>query len=56
MASLARHAEENAALRSSALLWIDLYERQVRRANGLAAAVSGGTGERPGPCIPDAPP
>lgn len=31
--ALAQSIEENAALRSSALLWIDLYERQLRRAN-----------------------
>jgi hypothetical protein len=37
-ARLAQYADENAALRASAFLWIGLYERQVARANGLAEA------------------
>jgi len=40
VAALARCADENAALRASALLWIELYERQLQRANALAHAAS----------------
>jgi hypothetical protein len=36
IASLERYADENAALRASALLWSEWYERQLRRANALA--------------------
>jgi hypothetical protein len=34
-AELGRSREENANLRESSFLWLDLYERQLRRANEL---------------------
>jgi hypothetical protein len=56
--ALADCADENVALRASALLWIALYERHLVRANALAEAVrvcSGGSIDRcsnPHPGLP----
>jgi hypothetical protein len=36
---LAKVAEDNEALRASAILWRSLYDRQVARANALAEAI-----------------
>jgi hypothetical protein len=49
---LSRCAEENVALRESALMWIALYERQVDRANTLAKVALAEAPSRPGTEFP----